>query len=413
MATRSGRSTGGSPALADDHGVDVSGEASADELLVDADSRGQPVLSVVLPTMNEEAGIGTCIDWIKEAIEALQVPAEIIVSDSSTDRTPAIARERGAIVVEPDEPGYGYAYRYAFAEARGEYIAMGDADTTYDFRELPRLLEHLATTDADIVMGSRLNGEIEDGAMPPLHQYIGNPLLTGFLNFFYDAAVSDAHSGFRVFEREALETMDLETTGMEFASEMVMEAGAQDLTIKELPIVYHDRQGEETLQSFRDGWRHVRFMLVNTPGHLFVAPGALLVGLGLVILAVATTGTAIGDVTLGINSTIAGGLLTVLGYQVGLFGVLAVVADEPINGRSSRWSQFVRSQLTLERGASGGAVLFGAGALYAGTMAAEWVLSGFAAMPFTIGALAAFVAIVLGLQTVFAAFFLSVVGEQT
>jgi len=201
---------------------------SADELLVGQDSdTTPPQLSVVMPTLNEESGIRTCIDWIKTAIEELQVPTEIIISDSSTDRTPEIAREMGAIVVEPDGKGYGYAYRYAFERTRGAYIAMGDADTTYDFKQIPRLLTHLEETGADMVMGSRLDGEIKNGAMPTLHQYIGNPALTRFLNTFYRAGVSDAHSGFRIFTREAYETMDWETTGMEFASEMIMRRWRQ------------------------------------------------------------------------------------------------------------------------------------------------------------------------------------------
>lgn len=141
-------------------------DVAAEELLLRADSETTPVLSVVMPTLNEEDGILTCINWIKEAVAELQVPTEIIVSDSSTDRTHLIAREHGAIVVEPDKDGYGYAYRYAFEQARGQYIVMGDADCTYDFKQIPRLLNHLEETDADMVMGSRLEGEIKPGSMP-------------------------------------------------------------------------------------------------------------------------------------------------------------------------------------------------------------------------------------------------------
>jgi len=184
-----------------------------------------------MPTLNEEEGIRECIEWVETAVESLDIPTELIISDSSTDRTPEIAREMGAIVLSPDQPGYGYAYRYAFERTRGRYIVMGDADTTYDFKQIPRLLTHLQGEDADMVLGSRLEGEIKSGAMPALHQYIGNPALTTFLNIFYDAGVSDAHSGFRIFTRDAYETMELETTGMEFASEMIMEAGAKDLDI--------------------------------------------------------------------------------------------------------------------------------------------------------------------------------------
>ncbi|WP_339104234.1 glycosyltransferase family 2 protein [Haloterrigena salinisoli] len=384
---------------------------SADELLVDRDSDVVPELSVVMPTLNEEEGIETCIGWIKSAVEELQVPTEIIISDSSTDRTPEIAREMGAIVVEPDQPGYGYAYRYAFERTRGEYIAMGDADTTYDFKDIPRLLRHLEETGADMVMGSRLEGEIRPGAMPTLHQYIGNPLLTKFLNLFYRAGVSDAHSGFRVFRRQALETMDLETTGMEFASEMIMEAGAKDLVIEETPIIYHEREGEETLESFRDGWRHVRFMLVNAPGYLFSAPGLLMSLLGMAVMGIAYSGASLGDVSLGLHSMIAGSLLTIVGYQVASLGVFAAVTSDPIQKPEDPITERVTQSLSLEHGATAGLLVFGAGGLYAASLVAQWVSNGFTALEFTMGALVAFTAIVIGLQTVFSSFFLSSVDR--
>ena len=193
---------------------------TATEFIVSPDSDTRPVISVVMPTMNEKQGIETCIEQIEDAVVELQVPTEIIVSDNSDDQTPDIARECGAIVVESDTEGYGYAYRHGFEHARGEYIVMGDADTTYDFSQIPVLLEHLRVQEADIVIGSRFEGEIIPGAMPPLHQYVGNPVLTRFLNIFYDTNVTDAHSGFRVFRRDILDDLNLRTSGMEFASEM-------------------------------------------------------------------------------------------------------------------------------------------------------------------------------------------------
>jgi hypothetical protein len=363
-----------------------------------------------MPTLNEEEGIETCLSWIKAAVEELQVPTEIIISDSSTDRTPEIAREMGAIVVEPDGKGYGYAYRYAFERTRGRYIVMGDADTTYDFTQIPRLLDHLEETGADVVMGSRLDGEIKDGAMPALHQYVGNPLLTQFLNAFYEAGVSDAHSGFRIFTREAYERMDLETDGMEFASEMIMDAGAKDLRIAEVPIVYHEREGEETLDSFRDGWRHVRFMLVNAPGYLFSVPGVLLALFGAAVMAVAHTGVSVGEVTLGVNSMIAGSLFTILGIQVGTLGVFATVASDPIQKPGDVVTSWVSAYGTLERGATAGLIVFAAGASYATWLIVDWTLSGFGTVPFTTSGLVAFTAIVVGVQLVFSSFFFSAVN---
>jgi glycosyltransferase involved in cell wall biosynthesis len=237
--------------------------------VVDAETDQTPTLSVVLPTMNEAGGVAECIQKISSAAEAMRVDVEIIVSDSSTDQTPAIARDHGAVVVTPDRPGYGSAYRHGFRHARGEYIAMGDADTTYDFEELPHLCRAVVDGDADMVLGSRFKGEIRPNAMPPLHRYVGNPVLTETLNMLYRGSLTDAHSGMRVFSRDALKQLDLRSDGMEFASEMLMEALMNGLTIEEVPITYHERTGEATLESFRDGWRHLRFMVGTVPGYLF------------------------------------------------------------------------------------------------------------------------------------------------
>ena len=224
-----------------------------------------PMLSVVLPTRNEVQGISECLDRIHRAIDSIEMDVEIIVSDSSTDSTPTIAREYGATVVKPPATGYGNAYKYAFEHIRGDYVAIGDADTTYDFEELPELLAPLVQGDADLVLGSRFRGQIEPGAMPALHQYVGNPLLTAMLNWLFGANVTDAHSGFRAIRREALEQLELQSEGMEFASEMIMKAAVNGLRIKEVPITYHERVGEATLESFSDGWRHVKYMLLNAP----------------------------------------------------------------------------------------------------------------------------------------------------
>jgi hypothetical protein len=391
----------------------VSSPALNGDVLLPAGSEATPTISLVMPTLNEEEGIRECIQRAKGAFHELGVQAEIIVSDSSTDSTPEIAREEGAIVVEPDGKGYGYAYRYAFEKARADIIAMGDADTTYDFEELPKLYGLVASGEADMAMGSRLEGEIKPGAMPTLHQYIGNPLLTKFLNTFYGAGVSDAHSGMRVFTRDAWETMNCETDGMEFASEMIMKAGAADLEIAEVPIVYHEREGEETLDSFRDGWRHVRFMLLNAPGYLFSIPGVAMGLFGLLVMGGVVGGVPGTDVALGPNSMIAGSLFTIVGYQVVTLGVFAAVADDTIKCPEDPLTNAVVDHLSLERGATLGLGLFGGGAGYAGYMVVNWVRSGFTAVPFTIGSIVAFTAIVIGVQTVFSAFFMSVVADSS
>ncbi|WP_227379083.1 glycosyltransferase family 2 protein [Haladaptatus halobius] len=384
---------------------------SADDLLLTSDSVVTPTLSVIMPTLNEEEGIAECIEMIKRGIDRIGVTTEIIISDSSTDRTPEIAREMGAIVVKPDEPGYGYAYRYAFERARGEYIVIGDADTTYDFEDIPRLLDEVINNDADMVMGSRLGGEIKSGAMPPLHQYIGNPLLTKFLNTFYGAGVSDAHSGFRIIKREALDNLELKTDGMEFASEMIMEAGARDMTIREVPITYHEREGDATLDSFEDGWRHVKFMLVNAPGYLFSIPAMILTGIGVLIMSLAYFSISIGGVNVGIHSMIAGSLLAISGYQIGSLGVFATVAGNPIKKSRQPVMGWLLKRLQLEHTATLGLLMFTTGTVYAGFLLIQWITSDFTQLPLLMDDIVAFTAIVLGVQTVFSSFFMSTIAE--
>jgi glycosyltransferase involved in cell wall biosynthesis len=386
---------------------------SGDELLLDADSDQQPTLSVVMPTLNEEEGIAECIERIKNALEDLQIYGEIVVSDDSTDRTPEIAEEMGAIVVTPDEKGYGYAYLYAFERVRGDIIAMGDADTTYDFEELPKLYDLVENGEADMAMGSRLEGEIRPGSMPALHQYVGNPLLTKFLNVFYGAGVSDAHSGMRVFTREAYEVMNPETPGMEFASEMIMRAGAEDLVIREIPITYHPREGEANLESLPDGWRHVKFMLVNAPGYLFSGPGISLALAGLLVMLIAWTNVSIGGTTLGVNSMIAGGLFTIVGAQVASFGAFATVAGEPIREAQDPLTTLLVDRIDLEHGATVGMVVFAAGAAYTAYVLWEWLTTGMAGVPVAERNVAAFVAVVLGVQIVFTSFLLSAVVDRS
>ena len=218
-------------------------------------------LSVVMPCLNEEATIAACIQKAWTALEKMGVTGEIIVADNgSTDHSVAIAQSLGARVVHQFCRGYGAAYQAGIAAARGKSIVIGDSDDTYDFSEIDRFLQPLGK-GYHFVIGSRFRGEIRPGAMPWLHRYIGNPFLTGMLNLLFKAGVSDAHCGMRAFTREAYDTMQLQTTGMEFASEMVVKAAKTGLRIAEVPITYYPRKGESKLHSFRDGWRHLRFML--------------------------------------------------------------------------------------------------------------------------------------------------------
>lgn len=371
-----------------------------------------PTLSVVLPTLNEEEGIGECIRQIREAAAELDVSTEIVISDSSTDRTPDIAAEMDARVVKPDRPGYGYAYQFGFERARGEYIAMGDADTTYDFSELPKLVEPIVDGRADMVIGSRFGGEIKPGAMPLLHQYVGNPLLTKFLNWCYDVDVTDAHSGLRVMRRETLDDLELASDGMEFASEMIMAAAAEGAVIEEVPITYHPRVGDATLDSFSDGWRHVKFMLQNAPKYLFSVPGLLLCATGILTILLASLDVSVGGLELGIHSMVAGSLLTIVGFNVGSYGLFLNLAGDPIGGTTDPVTRWVSETITLKRGATFGLGLFSVGAIYAAYLVTTWIQSGFTSLPMVMADVLSFTAILLGVQVVFMSFLLSSVANS-
>ena len=290
-------------------------------------------VSVVLPSKNEKETIDICISKIKKVFDSESIVGEIIVADNSIDETPIIAKDQGADVIIPDRHGYGYAYRYAFnylKEKYGKYpkyVIIGDADNTYDFMEIPKLLKPLIEDEADLVIGSRFKGKIEKGAMPWHHKWIGNPLLTKFLNLFFKARISDAHSGFRAIKGEALEKLDLRTNGMEFASEMIIEAIRKGLRIKEVPISYYRRKtGGSKLSSFSDGWRHLKFMLINAPTFLFTYPGLAFLFVGLFLIFSAFLNIKSGF-AFGIHSMIAGSLLTIVGYQIVFFGFFANIYE--------------------------------------------------------------------------------------
>jgi glycosyltransferase involved in cell wall biosynthesis len=366
-------------------------------------------VSVVLPSKNERETIGDCINKIRRAFQENHIDGEIIVADNSEDETPKIARSLGAEVITPDGKGYGYAYRYAFKhlkEKHGRYpkhIVIGDADDTYDFLEMPKLLEPLERDEADLVIGSRLKGKIEPGAMPKLHRWIGNPLLTRFLNLFYKAGVSDAHSGFRAIKGEALEKLELKSDGMEFASEMIVEAAKKGLRIKEVPITYHRRRNPNSkLSSLPDGWRHLKFMLIHAPNHLFIYPASIIMLAGIALMTTALLNTRTPWYTPGAHSMMIGSLLTILGYQVLFFGAFARMLE----------GSGLPKSLTLERGATAGALILTAGLIWAAKLLLDWASSGFRSLPPVKQDIPCFTLIVIGLQTLFSSFMLSIIAEH-
>ena len=220
----------------------------------DGPTAATPLVSVVIPCLNEAENIEACVTAARAALERMDVEAEVVVADNdSEDDSARLAEEAGARVVVEKRRGYGSAYLAGFAASRGRYIVMADADLTYDFGEIPRFVAALED-GAQMVIGDRMDN-IQPGAMPWLHRYVGNPVLTGLLNLFFRTGVNDAHCGMRALRRDVLPRLDLRTTGMEFASEMVIRASKEHLKIAEFPIEYRPRGGESKLSSFRDGWR--------------------------------------------------------------------------------------------------------------------------------------------------------------
>lgn len=359
-------------------------------------------ISVVMPCLDEADSVGVCVAKAFEGIRLSGLAGEVVVVDNgSRDGSADIARRAGARVVSQPVRGYGNAYRMGFAAARGRIVVMGDSDDSYDFTAIPALIAPLQE-GADYVLGSRFRGEIKHGAMTWSHRYIGNPVLTGMLNVLFGLRSSDAHSGLRAFRREALEQMGLRCEGMELASEIVVKAARAQLQVAEVPIVYHPRAGESKLNSWRDGWRHMRFLLLLSPLHVFVWPGLLLFGAGAagqgLLLALARS-------NLGLRLSTVAICVMLLGVQLLVLGLFAKThahragfeAESPV-------SRFVERRFTLERGLVAGAVLALLGVVLAGgplfgiirgkSLGEELAALGFGT-------------IVLGAQVAFCSFFLA------
>jgi glycosyltransferase involved in cell wall biosynthesis len=368
-----------------------------------------PRVSVVIPCLNEAENIEECVRRAIVAMEGAGIRGEVVVSDNnSTDGSGELAEAAGARVVHEPRPGYGSAYLAGFSAALGEYIVMADADLTYDFAEIPRFVEEL-DKGAQLVMGDRMD-HIHPGAMPWLHRYVGNPVLTGILNLFFRTGVSDAHCGMRGFRRDILPILDLRTTGMEFASEMVIRASKEKLRISEFPIEYHPRGGESKLSSFRDGWRHLRFLLVHSPTHLFVLPGAIMTLVGtLVALAVIAEISVLGR-EWELHAMVAGALMMIVGVQVLALGLCAHAYGTYFMGEKDPWFDRMRSRFRLEHGLLLGGGILGAGLLVAAVIVFTWVDRGFGQLSEERLALLAATLIIVGIQIFFSSFLLSILG---
>jgi glycosyltransferase involved in cell wall biosynthesis len=375
-------------------------------------------LTVLMPCLNEAETLETCISKAQAFLRDHHVRGEVLVADNgSTDGSVQIAERCGARVVHVPAKGYGNALRGGSEAARGKYIIMGDADCSYDFSALAPFVEKLRAGN-DLVMGSRLKGKIMPGAMPWKHRWIGNPVLTGLGRLFFRIVQTDFHAGLRGYTKEAFRRMDLQTTGMEFASEMVIKARLKNMKMDEVPITLHPdgRSRPPHLRSWRDGWRHLRFMLCYSPRWLFLYPGTALFALGsLILIALAAGPRTIGGVTFDTNTLAVGGLMSVVGFQVVAFALLSAVyaISQGLLPHDQNPLPAFRKYVTLEAGVGLGLILTLVGVASIGRVFFQWWGTGFGSLDpsATIRFVVLGVVLVaLGVQAGFSSFLLSILG---
>jgi glycosyltransferase involved in cell wall biosynthesis len=367
-------------------------------------------VSVVIPCLNEAENIGECVRRAQEVLDANELSGEVIVVDNGSDDGSAdLARAAGATVIEEPRRGYGQAYLTGFDAASGEYIVMIDADLTYDFEEIPRFVAEL-DAGAELVMGNRMNG-VQPGAMSTLSK-IGNPILTGFLNLVHTSPVKDAHCGLRAFRRDALPALNLSSTGMEFASEMVIRAAKIKLDVRELPIQLHQRGGESKLSPFRDGWRHLRLILIHSPTALFIVPGLVLVALGaLMELAVFAHLNVFGRPWY-VHTLISGAALVIVGAQVVGLGICGRAYGVFVMGDHDTLFDRLEQRIKLEHSLLAALVLVLSGFVLGVFVALTWASNGFGELREVSMAVIAMTLVVVGLQLFFTSFLVSLLGQR-
>ena len=374
-------------------------------------------VSIVMPCLNEAETLAKCIRHAQSAIAKGGLAAEIIVADNgSTDGSQRIARDLGARVVDVPRKGYGSALIGGIDAAQGRFVVMGDADDSYDFEAIGPLIDKLRD-GYDLVVGNRFIGGIEPGAMPWSHRWIGNPVLTFISRVFFHAPVGDTHCGLRAFNKDAYEKMRLRATGMEFASEMVIKASLKGMRITEVAVTLRPdgRTRAPHLRTWRDGWRHLRFMLLFSPRWLFLYPGLALFALGGVLSALLLGGPLhLGGVRLDIHTLLVAGFLSLIGYQLVLFAVFTKIfavrmgfhPQHPVLERLFRY-------ITLEVGLLAGVLMVLAGMVGLVLAVASWQSVEFGNLDPSLTmreVIPAVLLLAIGTQTVFASFFISILS---
>jgi glycosyltransferase involved in cell wall biosynthesis len=366
------------------------------------------MVSVVIPCLNEAETIAECVTRARAALDEGGFDGEVIVvNNGSTDGSGNLAREAGAHVVEEPRRGYGSAYLAGLAVARGDYIVMVDADLTYDFDEIPRFVQELES-GAQVVIGNRMQN-IKPGAMPLLSR-LGNPLLSGFLNVLHRTNVRDAHSGMRALRRDVVPVLNLRTVGMEFASEMVIRATREHLDVREVPIALHPRVGTSKLSPFRDGWRHLRLILVYNPTFLFFVPGAVMFAAGSIIALLVFLEVPLFGRNLLLHSLIFGCLLILIGVQAIGLGLCARAFGVYFISEQDRVIQRLRGKLRLEHGLALALLVLAAGFVLMGVVVGKWVAGDFGTLQEERLAILAFTVIAVGAQIFFTSFLVSIIG---
>jgi glycosyltransferase involved in cell wall biosynthesis len=373
-------------------------------------------LSIVMPCLNEAETLAVCIDKAQGYLRRSGVIGEVIIADNgSTDGSQDIARAHGARVVDVPAKGYGSALMGGIEAAHGTYVIMGDADDSYNFANLDPFVERLRAGD-QLVMGNRFKGGIAEGAMPPLHKYLGNPVLSWIGQVLFRSPIGDFHCGLRGFNRQAILDLHLQTTGMEFASEVVVKSTLGGLRVSEVPTTL-DKDGRSRpphLRSWRDGWRHLRFLLIFSPRWLFLIPGAVAFFIGLIgTLFLAFEPIVFGGVGLGLSSQVYLAALTVVGYQAVLFAILTKIyaQHEGFNIPRSRNFDRLERRISLESGALVGLALFLVGLGIAIGHFISWASTGFGELDPSSTVRTAVVAalfMMLGAQTIMGGLFLGV-----
>jgi glycosyltransferase involved in cell wall biosynthesis len=365
-------------------------------------------VTIVIPCLDEAATIEECVRRASAALARLDRPGEVLVVDNgSTDGSAELARAAGARVVDEPRRGYGSAYLAGFAAADGDYLVMVDADLTYDFDEIPRFVEQL-DAGYELVIGNRLGG-VQPGAMGLLSR-IGNPILSGLLNALYRTPVKDAHCGLRALRRGVLPTLALNSTGMELASEMVIRAVRSNLQIRELPIELHVRGGESKLSPFRDGWRHLRLILVYSPGFLFLFPGSIMIVAGALADVTVFAHLSIFGRAWYIHTAIVGSALVIVGVQVLGLGLCGRAYGAFVLGTPDPGFDRLQQRVRLEHGLVLATLVTVVGLSLGGVLVGKWVARGFGTLSEERLAVLSVTIVIVGIQVFFTSFLLSILG---